>query len=367
VAHLTRGLLARGYPVLVVVPERGEGWLAAELAGTDARIASFNLPRPISPGAAVHLARLLRRHGVALVHSHEFTMGVYGAVAARLAGARHLITMHGSTYYAERLRRRLAMRAGVALSGALVAVSRQLASHLADRLRLRPERVATIPNGVQWVPPPAATLRAELGLGPADRLLVAVGNLYAVKGHRDLLDAVRLLAKTDPTIHVAIAGRGPEEQALRDQAGRLAVGDRLHLLGLRADVANVLCSADVFVHPSLSEGLPLALLEAMWAGCAIVATRVGEVPLVLAKDAGLMVDPKSPSTLAQAVHRVLHDRELAVRLGRRAGERARRAYGVEHMMRRYAAIYQTLARCGAGAGTVPRHDTAPLMQRSIWR
>lgn len=358
VAHLATELAAQGHRVVVVVPEHGEGWLAGQLAGVNVTIEPFRLGRPVSPSALVRLARLLRRHRVAVAHSHEFTMGVYGAFAAALAGARHVTTMHGGAYYAERRRRRLALRAGVALSGALVAVSRPLARLLATDLRVPESRVAVIPNGVSWNPPPVLTLREELALGPADRLLVAVGNLYAVKGHRHLLDAVRLLGSTDPTVHLAIAGRGPEEPALKDQARRLELGDRLHLLGLRADVANLLCSADLFIHPSLSEGLPLALLEAMWAECPIVATNVGEVPRVLSDDAGLVVEAGDPHALAQAIHRLLRDRDLAARMGGIAGERARSEYGVEHMVRRYAAIYQELLRSPAGEGVAASGSSA---------
>ena len=84
VAHLARHLAAAGFPVVVVVPQHGEGWLAAELAGVDVTIEPFHLDRPLSPGAVRRLAGLLRRHHVALAHSHEFTMGIYGAFAARI-------------------------------------------------------------------------------------------------------------------------------------------------------------------------------------------------------------------------------------------------------------------------------------------
>jgi len=91
-------------------------------------------------------------------------------------------------------------------------------------------------------------------------------------------------------VHLAIAGRGDQDEALRAQAAALGVADRLHLLGLRADVANVLAGADVFVLPSLSEGLPIALLEAMFTGCPIVASDVGDVRAALDEGrAGMLV------------------------------------------------------------------------------
>ena len=357
IAHLATVFAAQGHKVLVVVPEKGEGWLTRELAHADVVMERFRLEREYSPPALMRLARLLRRHGTHIAHCHDFNMAVCGAFAARLAGARQVITMHGSTYYAARLRRRLALRAGAALSDALVAVSRPLASHLASHLNLREQRVTVIPNGVKWDPPPRLTLRDELGLGPADRLLLAVGNLYPVKGHRWLLEALRWLDVSHPTAHLAIAGRGPEEAPLRDQARRLGLSDRLHLLGLRSDVANLLCSADLYVHPSDSEGLPLAMLEAMWAERPIVATAVGEVPVALGDGAGLLVAPGDSRALAGAIDRLLREPQTAARLSRRAAERARAEYGVETMARRYGQIYDRLLRAPAAEPQTSRDSS----------
>jgi glycosyltransferase involved in cell wall biosynthesis len=114
----------------------------------------------------------------------------------------------------------------------------------------------------------------------------------------------------------------------------------MHLLGLRDDVADLLASADAFVLPSRSEGLPLALLEAMFAGLPIVATRVGEVPAALADgDAGLLVEPGHPGELAGAIDRLLRDAELARRLGGRARVRALAEFDVTRMAARYESLY----------------------------
>src|SRR5438309_1744789 len=182
---------------------------------------------------------------------------------------------------------------------------------------------------------------AGLALGPADRLLLAVGNLYPVKGHHDLVVALAQLAARHPTLHAAIAGRGAVEPLLRQEAAARGVTHRLHLLGLRGDIGNLLASADVFVLPSHSEGLPLALLEAMFTARPIVATRVGEVPTVLAEgNAGLLVDPGSPDQLTLAIDRLLGDPSLARALGARARARAEAEFHVSRMVARYADLYR---------------------------
>jgi glycosyltransferase involved in cell wall biosynthesis len=120
---------------------------------------------------------------------------------------------------------------------------------------------------------------------------------------------------------------------------------RVHLLGLRSDVAALLSSADVFALPSLSEGLPMALLEAMFASLPVVATRVGQVPEVLdGGQCGLLVPPGNAKALAGALRVFLTDPAGARRMGRRARDRALQDFSVERMAARYTAVYGRLLR-----------------------
>ena len=345
VADLAAHLQASGAFNVVVLPADGEGWLARQLTGTGVTIEHFHLNAPVSPACARALAALFQRYRIHVAHSHEFSMAVYGSWAARRAGVRHLITMHGSRYYADRFRRRLAMRAAIACSGRTVAVSKRLADRLSEDLGISRARIEIIPNGVRHVVPERSRVREELYLGAGDRLLVAVGNLYAVKGHRHLIDALALLVPRHPRLHLAICGRGDLEGALSAQARDLGITSRVHLLGLRSDVAGVLAAADIFVHPSISEGLPLALLEAMFAARPIVASAVGEIGSALADGtAGLLVPPCDPAALASAIDRLLSDADLARTLADRASRRARMEYDVTQMVRRYVAQYAELLR-----------------------
>lgn len=340
VAHLATRLQASGHRSVVCLPAGGEGWLGRELAETGVEIAPIPLSDVGSHRSLRELVRALRRHRVQRVHSHDFTMAVYGACAARWLGLPHVITMHGGRYYAGRWRRRAALRAAALLSRHVVAVSRSLGDTLSRDLNLRRSRITTIPNGVPPVSPGSPTLRDELRLALSDRLLLAVGNLYEVKGHRHLVAAVGLLAARYPGVHLAIAGRGELEPALRAQAAEMGIAARLHLLGLRQDVPNLLASADVYVLPSLSEGLPLSLLEAMFAARPIVATAVGDVPVALGEGAaGLLVEPGNAVALARALAELLDDVPRARLLGARAASRAAADYDVSHVVAQYAALY----------------------------
>ena len=343
VVDLATNLQAAGAESVVFVPSNGEGWLARQLSGSGVDVEHFHLDRPVSPQCARSLAATLRRRRIDIAHSHEFSLAVYGTWASRQAGGQHVITMHGSRYYARRLQRRVAMRAAIALSRRTVAVSKELANDLSRDLMVARSAITMIPNGVRAMPADGAAVRAELRLGAADRLVVAIGNLYPVKGHVYLIDAIAQLAERHPRLQLAICGRGDLEGALRAQAQAHGLGHRVHLLGLRADVGAVLAAADLFALPSLSEGLPLALLEAMVAGCAIVASAVGDVSAALEGGAaGVLVQPGDPRALAVAIERLLNDEHLARTLGARAACKAAVEYEVSAMVRRYSSMYDVI-------------------------
>jgi glycosyltransferase involved in cell wall biosynthesis len=344
VAALAVALQEAGARNVVFLPADGEGWLARELAGSGVVIEGYRLDRPLSPACARSLSASFQRHRIDLAHSHEFSMAVYGAWASWYAGVPHVITMHGSRYYAGRLQRRLALRAAIAGRTRVVAVSHQLAGHISRDLFVRRSRIEMVPNGVRFAgAAPRNAVRDELSLGPNDRLLVAIGNLYPVKGHGFAVDALARLTDRHPTLHLAIAGRGELADALAERARTLGIGPRLRLLGLRSDVAAVLAAADLFVLPSLSEGLPLALLEAMFAARAIVATDVGEVRAALDDGrAGVLVPPGDGAALAAAIDQLLADPNRARMLGLRAHERAAVEYDAATMVRRYRSMYDEL-------------------------
>jgi glycosyltransferase involved in cell wall biosynthesis len=345
VAALASSLQAAGSRNVVFLPANGEGWLARELEGSGVAIEYFTIDRPLSPSCARHLVRAFRRHRIDVAHSHEFSMAVYGAWTSWRTRVPHVITMHGIRYYNGRLQRRIAMRAAIAVSDRVVAVSEPLARAIATDLGVSESKVLVLPNGVRHTEPGPITLRQELKLAPDERLIVAVGNLYPVKGHVHAIDALAQITVRHPKVHLAISGRGDLEQQLRARARAHGIEDRVHLLGLRSDVRAILAAADLFVMPSLSEGLPLSLLEAMFAGCPIVATDVGQVRVALANGtAGILVEPGSSTALGSGLDRLLSDPAEARRLGGVAALRAVGEYDLSRMVQRYADLYDHALR-----------------------
>jgi glycosyltransferase involved in cell wall biosynthesis len=339
-------LRARGHEVVPVGPERRNPWLRTRFRDLGFEPRTYALRAPVDPLCLARIAGIIRGARADVVHSHEFFTAVYGGAAAWLLRRPHVLTMHGGRYYAGRGYRRAALRWIAQRSRAVVAVSAATANDLAGGLGLASSEVRVIRNGIRPEAGDSGKLRAELGLGSDELLIVAIGNLYQVKGHIVLLRALALLEDSGaaPPWRLAVAGRGAEEAALRAFVESRGWERRVSLLGFREDAADVLAAADVFALPSLSEGLPLALAEAMWAGKAIVASRTGGIPEVVTHGAeALLAEPGDEGALAACLRELLGQPELRARLGRSARVRAEQDLSVERMADEYERVY-ALAR-----------------------
>ncbi len=339
VVRLASGLVRRGHRSVVAVLSGRDGWVRDRLSGVAAPVHTLQLARPIDPAFVWRLARWVRASGADVVHAHEFTMAVYGTLAARLAGRPVVVTMHGGAGFERRVRRRLALRLAARLAHRMIGVSRATSDRLTAALGIDAGRIVTVPNGV---PEPAGSrerARRQLGLDAHHQLVLAVGNLYPVKDHATLVAAAALLDRGRAWT-IAIAGRGDERQAIDAAIQRHQLGDRVRLLGLRDDVQELLAATDIWVSSSRSEGMPLSMLEAMRAGRPIVATAVGGVPEAITNEVtGLLVPPEDPQALAWAMQRLLDDRRLAEALGKAARSVAADRFSDERMLDAHLALY----------------------------
>ncbi len=292
-----------------------------------------------------HLVRLVRRERIDLIHAHEFYMNAVCAVVSRLTGVPLVATVHGRNYYPERLRRRVIYRMVVAQAAAVVSVSEDLRRFFCRATRTSPSRVRVIYNGVDpdaWGGGGAPEVLRSLGIPGGAAVVGTVGSLYPVKGHAYLIRAARLVLERRPDVHFVLVGGGPLEGDLRAQAEAQGVGQQVHLVGHRSDVRQILGSMDVFVLPSLSEGLPLALLEAMAAGKPPVVTEVGGIPEVVSDgETGFAVPPANPEALADRVIRLLESPSVAARMGACARRSIRERFSLQAMVAAYRDVYRT--------------------------
>ncbi len=319
------------------------GWLQVECEALGVRTSVIPLAGRFKLQWFRDCLRLLRRERVALIHAHEFSAILCGWIVATLAGVPFVATVHGKSYFSEKLRRRVAYRLA-SRQGRMVAVSHDLKRFICEKVGVAEKRVEVIYNGVA----PGQTVndaevqrcKAELGISGCYPVLGVVGSLYPVKGHRFLLEAMPEILRRWPNARLLMIGRGELEVALKEQVDQLAIGANVHFLGMRQDVPRLLSVLDAFVLPSVSEGLSLALLEAMASGKPVVATLVGGNPEVIEQGrTGFLVQPEDARDLAANLVKLLSDPGMVQEFGRHGAERARQHFSIGQMVDRYRDLY----------------------------
>jgi glycosyltransferase involved in cell wall biosynthesis len=332
VVRMAHGLRARGHDPHVVTLTPG-GALRADLEGI--RIHEVLRRDGFDPTLYAKLWRCFRQIRADVVHTHNAAPLVYAAPAARLAGARSIHTKHGDFRYPKRTLQlaRIASRA----VHHFVAVSPETAG--AARRNERPARVVVIENGIPldvFQSPPAGArerVRAELGLPLDAHVVGSVGRLVPEK---DFPLLVRAMAPVlGEKMRLVIAGDGPArseiEAAIPENVCPFVV-----LTGARRDVPSVLAAFDVFASSSRTEGLPLAIPEAMSAGLPVVATAVGGVPGIVPPETGRLVQHGDAIALNDAILATLAD---ASEKGAAARAYASARFGEDRMMNEYLALY----------------------------
>lgn len=259
------------------------------------------------------------------MHTHSYRPNLFGrAAASRLPGPRPRLIAHYQNYYGDRWRdsgtlieeQRLAEH-----TDSLIACSHAVAAHAAEQLGIAQSRFEVVTNGVDLerfrADGPCAPLRQELGLASDAMLVGAVGRVHEQKAPEIFVRAAARTAQQLPQCHFVWAGSGKSADiaSLRDLADSLGVGARLHWLGHRDDICDVMRALDIFVLPSRWEGLPLVLVEAMAAGRPVVASAIGPI-LELVQDGvqGLLFAVDDDAGLAATITRLVLDKALAQRL-----------------------------------------------------
>jgi glycosyltransferase involved in cell wall biosynthesis len=234
----------------------------------------------------------------------------------------------------------------VGLGGRFASVSEAGRGMIVERLGLSPDHVVHLPNGVEVTRFADARMRergaARAALGFADDAWVvgSVGALTPVKGFDVLLEAAARLAPTCDGFRLLIVGDGPLRNTLTEEAAKLEIVDRVRFTGRREDVATLLAAMDAYVCSSRSEGMSNALLEAMSAGLPVIATSVGDHPVVIRNGVdGLLVPPNDVDSMAAALRKLINGQDLSVRLGAAARSRAE-----EFDFRRSVAAYERFYR-----------------------
>jgi glycosyltransferase involved in cell wall biosynthesis len=284
--------------------------------------------------------RMLRNERIRALHVHHHGAMILCGVPARFAGiTRVVMTEHGLQALLERAdARRLTVRYCRYASDITVVEPRQF-EYFNRELGFPTEKLHCIPNGVRIPtrkPALVEQMRRKFGLGPDEFAFFYVGRLNSVKDLGTMLDAFAALAAGGSSLtRLYLVGDGPERTMLEARRQALGLGERVIFLGARSDVSEVLMAADAFVMSSKSEGLPMALLEAMAAGVPCIATDVGGIPDLFGDDRGLLVPAEDARALAEAMAAITRSPELRQRLVSNASANLVRNYSLDAIANRY--------------------------------
>lgn len=345
VLGMMSGLQAQGVSTLLVLFHDGE--LAAQARGQGIEpIIVYNRNRALL-ATARQLARLFRQRNIHVVHVHGYKATVFCALACRWSSFAMIKTEHGlpeatTTGPLRALRNRLYYF----LDCVATRIAHTTVCYVTDDLRAHYRsahsglRTTVIPNGV-------ATMDQSQFPHPSEIRndwfnLVMVGRLEMVKGHHLAIEAIAS-ESVPQDVHLYIVGVGPRETELRALAKARGVEDRVHFLGFQRNVYDYISHSNVLLMPSLHEGLPYTLLEAMALGVPIVASRVGGLAEVVQEECtGLLVPPQDSAALTRAILRLYEDSALRSRLGEQARGHQETSYSLQAMTGKYLIIYREL-------------------------
>lgn len=282
--------------------------------------------------------KLIEREGIDLIHAHESFAGLAARMIKKLTGAPYLLTMHAIDSDQPEWRafkKPLSVIEKFAILGAdrITCPGPLIRKRLVMEFGANPEVIDVVPNGVDVGRYSKIGRRAaKKKLNAPDKLIIFTGRLTESKGLFPLLDAMRELVEYT----LWVVGSGPLEGPLKAVAP-----DNVKFLGFRRDIPELLAASDIFILPSVSEGQPISLIEAMAAGVPVIASKVGEIPSVVGKN-GLLIKPGSAEQIVSAVRRLEKSRKLSSALAHGAKRKARKEYDWNGIAEKFYRIYMRM-------------------------
>ena len=293
--------------------------------------------------AMLRLVKLIRAVSPSILHCFLFRANILGRIAGRIARVPIIIS---SIRVIEAQRaKHLIDRLTAPLTTNYLAVSQAARNYTINHAKIAPSKIVTIYNGIkcngEYTEKPS--WRSTLSLSSSDVLLGLIGRFHKQKGHIVLLKALPFILKQAPHTHVLFCGEGSEEARLKVMAQDLGLEGHVHFVGLIENAYQMLSQIDIVVVPSLWEGMPNVVLEAMAAGRPVVASRIaGMDEMVVAGETGLLCNPGDPHSLADALLKLIKDKSLMKRMGRSGYELVRQRFQTSTMVEQTVQHYRKL-------------------------
>jgi glycosyltransferase involved in cell wall biosynthesis len=292
------------------------------------------------------ILRIIREREIQLIHTHLYHANMYGRIAAFIAQIPVVSSEHNAHSRCKPVRR-VINRLLAGKTNRMIAVSRAVKDYIVSRDGIGPSKVEVIYNGIDirhfTSSLTKTTAREKIGV-PADCFLIGtVGRISEEKGHIYLIDALRRAKDIVPDLRLIIVGSGPLELHLKKVVSDQDLDRSVLFAGFRRDVPDILKAMDVFAFPSLREGFPVALLEAMASCLPVVATPVGGIAEIIADGInGLLVQPRDDNSLAKAIITLYQNPALREALGLKARETVIEKFNAVTMVKNLDSVYRSV-------------------------
>lgn len=345
--QLTRAFLDQGHDIHTILGERG--WLEDQMQNNAIPLEHLSLTSIRSITQIPKLVRIIRQQQAHVMLIHGARVNLIGAFAARLAGIPSVSVEHNVDSWRTLWAMNAIDRIIALLNAHRIAVSQAVGTMLSELRILPNSKISVIPNGIDF---PSLNMidrkeylhiRQRFGFSDVHFILCTTARLVEQKGHRYLLDVIPRLQSDFPHIRLLLLGDGSLRSVLEEQAQTLGISDTVHFAGAVDNVTSLLPAFDGFILPSLWEGLPIALLEAMGMGLPVIATHVAGTPEVVTDgDTGILVPPADSAALLEAISRLYTNRELRVAMAQRGQTYVREHHGIEKVMQHYLTVLETV-------------------------
>ncbi|MGM0484579.1 MAG: glycosyltransferase [Candidatus Krumholzibacteriota bacterium] len=338
-SHLQR-ISGRISPRLACMVGAGELRSEAESYGLPWTVTGMGGIKYLSP--ILRLVSFFRRIRPDIVHTHNLVAHVHAAPAARILGIPVIHTKHGRAVSS--FSRFPGLRRWIYnLAARIAVVSDETGKNFIRKTGIDPGKVVTVYNGIEieaFSGGGEGRLREELGIGDSETVIGSLSRLSPEKDHRTIMKAFSPVAAGHENCRLLIVGDGPLREELERMAAELSLSSRVVFAGFREDTAASLAAMDLFLQPSLEEGLSLTILEAAAAGVPIITTPVGGTPEIIVDGAeGVMVEPGSSRQLASAMESFLEEPERFEKMAEAAKRKVRDRFSLSAMERKYSGLY----------------------------
>ncbi|MEZ6060836.1 MAG: glycosyltransferase [Planctomycetaceae bacterium] len=327
------------------------GQIGAQLRADGFVVEHLRRQSGIDVRCAARLNAFVKREGVDLLHAHQCTPFFQAMLSRGATGTTPvLLTEHGRHFPDNPSRKsRLVNRLLLRRCDRLFGCGKSVQQALIDNEGLPAGRVGVIYNGVDLEALAAASsdarprIRREFGFRDDDFVAVQVARLHELKDHRTALEAINIAKRSVPTIRLLLVGAGDERSAIEGRIFDLGLANHVKLAGSRNDVRDLLAASDAFLMSSISEGIPLTIIEAMAAGLPVVSTAVGGIPEMIADElSGFLAGPGDAPGLARGLVRLAEDPQLRKRLIENGRHRAHEQFSLTSMLDNYRRVYQEM-------------------------